>query len=147
MDVQALSVALAAAAGTATVPATVGKLTSFPFTPDSVPVPCVFVAEFDVDFDLTMGRMDTLDFTLRVLVGRADDLSTASVLNGLFSGAGPGSLKTAIESERQSEADGKSLGGACDDYRVTRMQGMRWYQHNGISYLGGELKVKVIGGE
>jgi len=144
MDIQAVCVGLARAAGTT---ATSGeKLTTFAYTPDSVVTPVCFVAEYDVDFDRTMGRgLDAIDFTMRVLVSRADDKSGAERLNNLLSGSGGPSLKEAIESERQNGPGGTGLGGACDDYHVRAAQGMRWYQHDQISYLGAEIRVHVIG--
>lgn len=144
MDLHAVSVGLARAAKTAAVSGE--KLTTLPYTPDSVVPPMCFVAEYDIDYDKAMGRaLDAVDFTLRVLVGRADDLSAAQLLNDLLSGSGGPSLKQAIESERQNGPAGTGLAGACDDYHVRAIQGMRWYQHDGISYLGAEIRVHVIG--
>lgn len=142
MDMQAVADGLAAAAATVVSdPA----LITHAFTPDSVVVPCCFVAEYDVDFDKAMGRgLDAVDFTMRVLVSRTDDKSGAARLNGLLSGSGAGRLKDAIESDRRQNG-GTGLGGACDDYRVVQAQGMRWYQHDQITYLGAELRVHVIG--
>jgi hypothetical protein len=139
---QAVCEGLAAAA--ATVDST-PELIAHAFTPDSVDPPVVFCAEYDVEFDLSMSRgLDSADITLRVLLGRADDVTSAARLNALLSGAGTGSLKTAIESDRRVNG-GTSLGGACDDYRVERVQGMRFYEHASYTYLGAEFRVKVIG--
>ncbi len=144
MDLQAVSVGLARAAGTAV--AAGEKLTTVAFTPDSVVPPMCFVAEYDIDYDKAYGRgMDAVDFTLRVLVSRTDDLSGAQLLNDLLSGSGGPSLKEAIESERQNGPSGTGLAGACDDYHVRAVQGMRWYQHDQISYLGADIRVHVIG--
>lgn len=115
------------------------------FTPDSVEPPVVFCAEYDIEFDLAMGRsLDSADITIRVLLGRADDKTSAARLNDLLSGSGPGSLKSAIESDRYVRG-GTGLAGACDDYRVERAQGMRFYEHGSYTFLGAEFRVKVIG--
>lgn len=142
MDMQAVAEGLAAAAATV---ASDPKLITYAFAPDAVETPCCFVAEFDIDFDKTMGRgTDYADFTMRVLVGRADDVSAGRRLNALLSGSGGGALKQAIESNR-GPIGAPALGGACDDYHVQRVQGMRWYLHEGTTYLGAEFRVHVIG--
>ena len=142
MDLQRVADGLAAAARTVSSDP---ELITMAYTPDSVETPCCFVAEYDLDFDRAMSRgLDAVDITMRVLVSRADDKSAAARLNALLSGAGGGALKSAIESDRRQNG-GTGLAGACDDYRVERIQGMRWYQHDQITYLGAELRVHVIG--
>nr|WP_203689081.1 hypothetical protein [Streptomyces sp. SID12488] len=127
------------------MPAGIGKLTSTGYVPDSVVVPCFFVAEVDINFDKTMGRgTDELMFTCRVLAGRADDRSSQRVLDALLSGAGVASLKQALEAARGAPGE-LALGGAADDLHLERVQGYRWYEHQGSSYVGAELAVKVIG--
>ncbi|WP_330242011.1 hypothetical protein [Streptomyces sp. NBC_00525] len=125
-------------------------VTVFPYVPDSIPEPCVFVAEYEVDYDGAMGRgMDTLTVTIRALVSKADDVSAARAVAALFSGSGAGSLKAALEAGRGGPGEGCFQGtefaDACDDYRVLRMQANRWYQHATATYLGGEITLKVIG--
>nr|WP_239149486.1 hypothetical protein [Streptomyces sp. SID12501] len=127
------------------MPTGIGKLTSTGYVPDSVVVPCFFVAEVEVTYDKTHGRgTDGLDFTCRVLAGRADDRSTQRILDAMLSGAGPASLKVAIEAARGAPGE-LALGGAADDLHIERVQGYRWYEHQGSTYLGAELAIKVIG--
>jgi hypothetical protein len=142
MDLQAVAEALAAQAATVTCsPA----LNTFAYAPDSIPEPCAFVAEMEIEFDKAMRRaLDEVMVTMRVLVGRADDKAAAARLNGLMSGSGTGSLKTALEADRIPNG-GDALGGACHDYHVTRIQGHRWYEHASTTYLGGEWRIRVIG--
>lgn len=142
MDLQAVAEGLATLAATVTCSP---PLNAAAFTPDGVAEPMAFCAEIDIDFDKAMRRgLDEVMVTLRVLVGRADDKSAAARLNGLMSGSGPGSLKTRLEAGRIQNG-GDALGGACDDFHVQRWQGHRWYEHAGVTYLGGELKIRVIG--
>lgn len=136
MDISAVRAGLAANARTVVSDP---KLTCFGYVPDSIPAPCFFTAEVDVDFTGAMRRgMDELTVTCRVLVGRADDKSSQQLLNGYLSGSGPSSLKAALESDT-------TAGGACDDLMVMRVQGYRFYVHAGTEYVGAELLVKVIG--
>jgi hypothetical protein len=145
VQISAVRDALADAARVVVLPTGIGKLTSTGYVPDSVVVPCFFVAEVDINFDKTMGRgTDELMFTCRVLAGRADDRSSQRVLDALLSGAGVASLKQALEAARGAPGE-LALGGAADDLHLERVQGYRWYEHQGSSYVGAELAVKVIG--
>ncbi|MEU6098966.1 hypothetical protein [Streptomyces sp. NPDC047079] len=145
MQISQVRDALADAARVVVLPDGIGKLTCTGFVPDSVVTPCFFVGEVDINYDQTMGRgTDELLFTCRVLAGRADDRSSQRVLDALLSGAGVASLKQAIEAARGAPGQ-MALGGVADDLHLERVQGYRWYEHAGSSYVGAELAVKVIG--
>ncbi|MCX4752894.1 hypothetical protein [Kitasatospora purpeofusca] len=145
MQIAAVRAAIADAARTVTLPAGTRKLTATGYTPDSVTEPHFFTGEVAVDFDRTMGRgVDELEITCRVLVGRGDDRAAQAVLDALLSGAGPASLKAAIEAARGAPGE-PALGGLAHDLRVERVQGYRWYEHAGVQYVGAELTIRVIG--
>ena len=145
MQITPIRDALAAAARVVVLPVGIGKLTCFGYVPDSVVTPCFFVGEVDITYDKTHGRgTDELMFTCRVLAGRADDRSAQRVLDSLLSGAGVASLKVALEAARGAPGE-LALGGAADDLHLERVQGYRWYEHQGSSFVGAELAVKVIG--
>lgn len=131
MDIEAVRQGLAANADA------IADLNCHGFVPDSITEPCFFPAEVDIEYDKSFGGMDELMITCRVLVGRSDDESSQALLNGYLS-RGAQSIKKAIEAE-------PTLGGACDDLRVMRVQGYRYYQHANITYVGAELIVQVIG--
>ncbi|MBM7083605.1 hypothetical protein [Micromonospora humidisoli] len=136
MDISRVRAGLGAAAGTVVSDP---PLTTFGYVPDAFEAPCFFPAEVDVDFTGAFGRgLDELMVTCRVLVGTADDRASQQLLDGYLSGAGPASLKQALEAD-------STLGGACDDLMVLRVQGYRYYEHTGTKYVGAELVVKVIG--
>lgn len=142
MDLQAVAEGLADAAADVTCDP---PLNTFAFAPDSVPEPCAFVAEMEIEFDKAHNRgLDEVMVTMRVLVGRSDDKAAAARLNGLMSGSGAGSLKAALEAARGAPGQ-SALDGACDDFHVTRIQGHRWYEHASTTYLGGEWRIRVIG--
>lgn len=145
MQMSAVRNALADAARTVALPANTGKLTSTGYVPDAVTEPHFFVGEYSVDFDKAMGRsLDEAEFTCRVLVARTDDERSQEILDALLSGAGPASLKAAIEAARGAPGD-YALGGLAHDLHVKRVQGYRWYEHQGTQYVGAELIIKVIG--
>ncbi|MET9411274.1 hypothetical protein ABZX90_36855 [Streptomyces sp. NPDC002935] len=145
MQISLIRDAVADAARAVVLPSGIAKLTSTGYVPDSVVAPHFFVAEVEVTYDKTFGRgTDELEFTTRVLVGRADDRSAQRILDGLLSGSGPSSLKAAIEAARGAPGE-LALGGLADDLHVMRVQGYRWYEHEGTTYVGAELMIKVIG--
>lgn len=145
MQISEIRDALAAAASTVALPAGVGGLTCTGYMPDSPMVPCFYVAEYRIDYDKAYGRaLDEVEFTVRVLTGRADDRSAQKLLDLMLSGTGPSSLKAALESARGAPGEA-ALGGLADDYHVMRMQGYRWYEHADATYLGAELIIRVIG--
>lgn len=145
MQISPIRDAIADAARVVVLPTGIGALTCTGYVPDSVVAPCFFVGEVDINYDRTMGRgTDELLFTCRVLAGRADDQSAQRILDALLSGAGPASLKQALEAARGAPGQ-MALGGLADDLHLERVQGYRWYEHAGASYVGAELAVKVIG--
>lgn len=137
-------IAAAAEAGVV-MPTGVPALTCTGYVPDSVTAPHFFVGEMEVTYDRAFRRaLDVAEFTCRVLVGRADDKSAQQILDALLSGSGDASLKRAIEVARGAPGE-YALDGAADDLHVMRVQGYRWYEHNGTQYVGAELVIKVIG--
>jgi hypothetical protein len=137
MDIEAVRQGLATAASA------VSGLNCYGYVPDSISEPAFFPAEVDITFDRAFDRgMDELTITCRVLVGRADDKASQKLLNGYLSGSGSSSLKAALEG---TPGVAQTLGGACDDLHVMRVQGYRFYEHAGAEYVGAELVVRVIG--
>jgi hypothetical protein len=137
--------AIADAARVVVLPDGIGKLTCTGYTPDSVVAPHFFVAEYTQEYDKAMGRaLDELEFTCRVLVSTSDDKAAQRILDSMLSGSGAASLKTAIEAARGAPGE-YALGGLAHDLHVIRVQGYRWYEHEGAQFVGAELIVKVIG--
>ncbi|MET7643046.1 hypothetical protein ABZS83_05255 [Streptomyces sp. NPDC005426] len=138
------AIATAARTGVA-LPDGIGKLTATGYIPDAVVTPHFFCGEYTVDFDKAMNRsLDEVELTCRVLVSRADDRSAQAILDGMLAGKGPASLKRAIEDARGAPGE-YALGGLADDLHVVRMQGYRWYEHQGTQYVGAELVIRIIG--
>ncbi|MFJ9243807.1 hypothetical protein [Streptomyces sp. NPDC101776] len=145
MQISPVRDAIAVAAAAVVLPEGIGRLTCSGFTPDAIVAPHFFVAEYTQDYDKAMRRsLDELEFTCRVLVSRADDRAAQRILDSMLSGSGPASLKEAIEAARGAPGE-YALGGLAHDLHVMRVQGYRWYEHEGTQYVGAELMVKVIG--
>lgn len=133
MDITALGDGVAAAAGAIT------GLRAFGYLPDAISPPTFFVAEVEVEYDATFGRgLDTVYLTCRLLVSHTSDRTGQKQVASYMKGAGPTSVKAAIEAER-------TLGGACQDLRVQRVSGYGLYEHNGTQYYGAEWRVMIIG--
>lgn len=145
MQISQVRDAIADAARAVVLPAGIGKLTCTGYVPDAVTAPCFFVGEVEVTFDKAMARkLDELLFTCRVLAGRADDRSSQRIIDALLSGSGDASLKAAIEAARGAPGE-MALDGLAHDLHVQRVQGYRWFEHAGSTYVGAELVIKVIG--
>ncbi|MEV3995810.1 hypothetical protein AB0K62_08970 [Streptomyces halstedii] len=144
MELSAVRAAIAEAASAVVLPAA-AKLTCTGYTPDAVTEPHFFCGEYSVEFDRAMNRgLDTAELTCRVLVGLADDESAQRLLDAMLAGSGPGSLKAAIEAARGGPGE-YALGGLAHDLHVMRVQGYRWYEHQGAQYIGAELIIKILG--
>jgi hypothetical protein len=145
VQISAVRDAIADAARAVVLPDGIGKLTCSGFTPDAVVAPHFFVAEYTQEYDKAMRRsLDELEFTCRVLVSTSDDRAAQRILDSMLSGSGAASLKTAIEAARGAPGQ-YALGGLAHDLHVMRVQGYRWYEHQGAEFVGAELIVKVIG--
>lgn len=120
--------------------ATIAGLATYGYVPDSIIAPTFFAGEVDITYDAAYARgMDDIRVTCKILAAPATEVQTGQQrLDGYLKGAGPTSLKAAIESD-------DTLGGACDDLRVERVQGYRLYELGGVTYIGAELIVRVIG--
>ena len=145
MQISQVRDAIATAASAVVLPDGIAKLTCSGFTPDSVVAPHFFVAEYTQDYDKAMRRsLDELEFTCRVLVSTSDDRAAQRILDSMLSGSGTASLKQAIEAARGAPGE-YALGGLAHDLHVMRVQGYRWYEHQGAEFVGAELIIKVIG--
>jgi len=81
----------------------------------SIRTPMAVVGWPQVDYDQAMGRgLDTWTVPVQIFVGLADNRSAVATLETYMDGAGATSVKAAIEAD-------PTLGGACDDVRVTQL--------------------------
>jgi hypothetical protein len=122
------------------------SLQAHAYQPGSIgAVPAIFPSDERIDYDLTHGRgHDRVVLTLRLLVSPQDNEAGQRLLDALASGSGPASVPAAILAVRGAPGEA-ALGGACDDLTVQTMNGVRLYEHGGITYLGTEFTVLVIG--
>lgn len=140
LDVTAICEKIAEAANT------VDGLTCSAYVPDAVNEPHLFVAEPEIDYDRTFGRVADLQITCRLLVGRQDDEASQRLLRGYLSTGNAASVKDAIEAARGA-AGQPALDGEVDDLWVRRVERPRWYEHPAGSntfYVGVDIQIKVV---
>lgn len=84
--------------------------------PDNPQPPIAIVSPNSIQYDLSMQRgLDLNNFTVMVVVGRADGRTAQRTLDLFCAGTGASSVKAAIESNR-------TLTGLVQDLRVTSMK-------------------------
>lgn len=143
MDIYAVREAIAEAVDGLEIQNSELYVTATAYTPDAVVAPHFFVAEYEVDYNQTMGGLTLVTFTCRVLVTANDEESSQRALDSMLTPSGSTSLKAVIEAERNPVTGG--FGGIVQDFRVERMQGNRKYTHDGMDYVGGEIIITVRG--
>lgn len=93
----------------------------------------------EIAYDLTFARgFDRYTLTIRVQVGMASNIGAQKTLDRMLAPAGDYSVKAAVEADL-------TLGGACEDLRVTECTGYRVYvREGGPPALGAEWRVEVF---
>lgn len=122
--------------GLATNLATISGLRNSDYWRDSPRPPIAMVLPETVDYDLNANRgADTFTFLVSVLVGRADDRAAQANADQYI--VGENSVKKAIESDR-------TLGGAANTCRVTRMGSYGQVSIGEVIYLELQFEVEVV---
>jgi hypothetical protein len=100
--------------------------------------PCGFVWVGPISYDTVMARGgDLLTLMVTVYVAFVNDIGAQQRFAPLLATTGPGSVKEAIEAD-------PTLGGVCDDLRVTDFSGEQIYVLEGKgAALGGDFTVQV----
>ena len=117
--------------------ATIPGLRTSAYVPDDPNPPIAIIEPSGIDFDTTFGRgLDSLTFSINVLVGRVSDRTAQASLDSYCSSQGSYSVKTAVESDR-------TLGGYASDCRVTRLSSYGQVTVGDTIYLAAEFAVQV----
>lgn len=122
-------------------------LECFGYCPDSIPEPCFYVGEAEIEPNTTHGTgADVSRLTCRVLVGKTEDEFSQGLLDIYLSRTGSGSIRAVLASAAARGAPGQlALNGAADDLVVERITGYRMYEHSDKRYYGAEIIVRVVG--
>lgn len=102
------------------------------------PTPPVAIVELNSgSYDTTFGRgLDSWQFTVTLIVGRADNRVAQSQLDEYVASSGGRSVKQAIELN-------KTLGGYANDCRVTNLNSYGQITLGDTTYSGAEFAVSV----
>lgn len=122
------------------------KLSCHPYPPATLQPRSFFVVDVQVDWDRAHARgLDAITLTARLLSGAADQPSAHEQVDTYLAGAGPGSLKDAIEAVRPSRGGALASSGVAHDLHVRKFLGVREFEHAGAYLVGGDLEIYVIG--
>jgi len=118
--------------------ATIAGLRTSPEMPDNPNPPIALVRPVTVEYNQAMAKgMTKYNFSVTVIVGRADERTAQKSLDAYCSSTGTSSIKNAVESDR-------TLGGNAFDTRVTEMRNYTPIQLNEGTYLAAEFAVDVF---
>ena len=125
-------------AGLAANLATIAGLRVYTVLTDNPQFPAALISLDRVEFDSTMARgCDSIEFTVTLVVARADDRSAQNKLETYLAGTGATSVKTAVESD-------VTLGGSAFDARVTAAEQIGTVNSpDGSTYLFVDFSVTV----
>lgn len=120
-------------------------LTAYPYTPDSVTVPCFYVGEVEIDPNIDYGGdSDSNTYVCRVLTSENDDAAGQAALDALLERSGSTSVRAVIMAAAGSPG-GFALGGACDDLKIVSVSAYRRFIVGMTTYFGAEIRVFTIG--
>lgn len=124
--------------GLATRLQTLTGIRVYELIPDTPYTPCTVISLDRIGYDSTMARgSDMFEFTVTVVVGRADDRSAQAKLETYLAGTGAQSLKTAVEAD-------PTLGGVALNTRVSEARSIRTVERSdGLTFLECDFSVTV----
>lgn len=107
------------------------------YIPEDPKPPIAVVMAPNISYDLSFARgMDSYSFTVMVIVGRVSDRTAQATLDAFCNPVGAFSVKAAIHSD-------PTLGGACQNARVTEMTNYGSVAIGDVEYLSAEFTVQV----
>ena len=123
--------------GIATQLANITGLRTNSIVPDTIQPPIAIVEPTSVNYDKTMARgLDEFNFKVTVIVGRPDVRTGQNAIDAYISSTGSSSIKQVLESNR-------TLGGKCNDLRVTNLSSYGSITIGDTPYLAAEFAVVV----
>lgn len=131
----------------AVIAAEIPELDCYSYVPDNPSVPCFYPGEVTIDPNQTFGGSDSAEITCRVLVSAGDDADGQALLDQYLSRSGPYSIRAALNAARGAPGE-LALGGAADDFVITKIDGYRMIPTPNQELLyGAQITVRVIGSE
>lgn len=118
--------------------ATIDGLRTHQSIPEQIAAPAFIVlGPREIEFDKTMARgTDRLVFDCLLVASRADARQAQRALDSFLNTKGAGSIKVALEDDR-------TLNGACEDLRVTRINDYGSVEIASVTYLAARIEVEI----
>lgn len=118
--------------------ATIENLRTHQTIPEQVATPAFIVlGPREIDFDTTMARgTDRVVIDCLLVAARADARQAQRTLDAFLNTKGVGSIKVALENDR-------TLNGACEDLRVTRINDYGVIEIAAVTYLSARIEVEL----
>lgn len=118
--------------------ATISGLRTYDVLPDNPNPPAATISLNRVAYDSTLSRgCDMFEFTITVIVARADDRTAQNRLESYIAGTGSSSIKTAVELD-------PTLDGSCQVVRVSEASNIATVDRaDGSSYLIVDFSVTI----
>lgn len=137
MDISAVRLALATQCDDVVDPGG-RKLHCLGFVPTSVPEPCFYAGEVEIEPNVTFGDDEEILIRCRVLVSMADDRQGQLRLDKFLSRTGSSSIRAAIMADQ-------TLGGLVDTLVVEKITGYGMYEIGVDRFFGAEIPVRIWG--
>jgi hypothetical protein len=114
-------------------------MSTFGYPPDSVPVPCVYVEGYEIDYQSGQVMLgadgQSITYTMCLLVSRADDLSGHALLDSINSS---GAVRDALYAD-------DTLEGLLSDLYLMNIRTDAYKEVAGTFYLSAEITVQAVG--
>lgn len=116
---------------------TIRGLRTSAYIPEDPKPPVAVVLSPTITYDQAFGRgLDSYSFTVMVIVGRVSDRTAQASIDAYCAPTGSLSVKAAVVSD-------PTLGGACQNARVTEMNNYGSVTIGDVEYLSAEFTVQV----
>lgn len=123
--------------GLASTLGSIRNLRTAAYIPEDPKPPIAVVLAPTISYDTSFGRgMDTYTFTVMVIVGRVSDRTAQASIDAFCAPTGASSIRSAIASD-------PTLGGACQNARVTEMTNYGSVTVGDVEYLSAEFTLTV----
>ena len=117
---------------------TITGLRVYDAIPENAEPPCAVIAVGAGQYDQDFGDAVMVEWSVLVLISRADDVRAQDAIDGYLSTTGSTSITAAVRA-------GATLGGAVDSAKVTGWSEPQTYTIADVSYVGVEIQVETIG--
>jgi hypothetical protein len=145
LDLDAVARALAAAVSAAGLTLNGKTILGYDTVGDQNP-PMFVVGAFEASPHQDFGGLDEVTFSCWLLTARSDEAEGQRTARQAASMTGTNSVPAVVEAQRHTQANGKGLGGLCDDLVVEgEITGPGPHELGAVSFFGVKIPIRVMG--